>query len=184
MAACQQIKWSPGGTQQLTSWKEFQSSMSAIQVEPRRHTAIYQLEEISWQHVSKFNWRPGATQQPTAWKGFYGSMLANQLERGRHRATHLLEGIFWQHVSISTGAGEGHSNLPPGRDFMAVYQQFKCCAGNTQQLTAWMAVCQQFNLNIEGAQQPTDWKEFHSSTSAIQVEPKRHIATHLLEEIS
>ena len=44
MAACQQSQWSQGGTQQLTSWMVFHGCMSAIPMEPRRHTATHNLD--------------------------------------------------------------------------------------------------------------------------------------------
>jgi len=158
MAACQQFKWSRGGTQQLTAWMGFHGCMLAIQMEPRRHTATHFLDGISWLHVSNSNgaqeahrnslpgwdfmaacqqlkWSPGDTQQLTDWMGFHGCMSAIQIEPRRHTATHKLDGISWLHVSHSNGAQEAHSNSQPGWDFMAACQQVKWSPGGTQQLT-------------------------------------------------
>jgi len=88
MAACQQFKWSPEDIQQLTPCMGFHSSMSAIQMKDRQHTATHKLNGISWLHVSnsneaqeahsnsqpgwdfmavcqQFKWSPGGTQQLT-----------------------------------------------------------------------------------------------------------------------
>jgi len=187
MAACQQIKWSPGGTQQLTPWMKFHGCMSANQVKPRRHTATHSLDGVSWLHVSKssgaqeahsnsqsgwsfmaacqqIKWSLGGTQQLTAWMEFHGCMSANQVELRRHTATHRLDGVSWLHVSNSSGGQMAHSNSHTGWSFMAACQQIKWSPGGTQQLTPWMG--------------------FHGCMSANQVEPRRHTATHRLDEIS
>jgi len=61
----------PEGTQQLTNWMKFHESISATQMEPRRHTATHSLDGISWGHVS------------------------NSIKSRRHiyASTHLLNGI-------------------------------------------------------------------------------------------
>ena len=46
-----------------------------------------------------------------------------------------------------------------------------------------MAACQQFNWSWEGTLQLTLWKGFYESMSVVQVEPRRHTATHPLEGI-
>ena len=114
--ACQQFKWSPGGTQQLTHWMGFHGCMSASQMEPRRHKATHSLDGISWQNVSKsngaqeahsnslpgwnfmaacqqFKWSPGGTQQLTSWMEFHSCMSAIQMEP-RRCTTHILD-IGW-----------------------------------------------------------------------------------------
>src|SRR6266699_2998874 len=187
MVACQQFKSSPGGTQQLTPWMGFHGGMSAIQIKPRRHTATYSLDGISWWHVSNSNqaqephsnsrtgWdfivacqqfksSPGGTQQLTNWMGFHGGKSAIQIKPRRHTATHNLDGISWWHVSNSNQAQEAHSNSQTGWDFMVACQQFKSSPGGTQQLTRWMG--------------------FHGGMSAIQIKPRRHTATHELDGIS
>jgi len=137
MAACQQFKWSPGGTQQLTSWMEFHGSMSAIQMEPRRPKAHSNSQPDFMAACQQLKWSPGGTQQLTSWMGFHGSMSAIQIESRRHTATHGLDGISWLHVSNSNRAQEAHSNSHTGWDFMAACQQFKWSPGGTQQLTFW-----------------------------------------------
>jgi len=131
----------------------FHGCMSAIQMEPRRHTATHSLDGISWLHVSNSN---GAqeVQQLTAWMGFHSCMSAIQIEPRRHTATHSLNGILWLHVSNSNRVQETHSNSLPEWDFMAACQQFKWSPGGTQQLT--------------------DWMEFHGCLLAVQMEPRRH----------
>src|SRR5271168_1851828 len=54
-AACQQWKWRSEHQQQLTAWMEFQSSLSAMEMEVRTSTATHNLDGISEQHVSKGN---------------------------------------------------------------------------------------------------------------------------------
>jgi len=162
MAACQPFKWSPGGTQQLTSWMGFHGP------------------------CQPFKWSPGGTQQLTPWMGFHGSMSAIQMKPRRHTATHKLDGILWQHVSHSNGAQEAHSNSLSGWDFMAACQPFKWSPGGTQQLTPWMGFhgpCQPFKWSPGGTQQLTIWMGFHGSMSAIQMELRRHTATHSLDGI-
>jgi len=209
MAACQQFKWSPGGTQQLTGWMEFHGWMSAIQMEPMRHTATHILDGISWLDVTHSNGAQDAhSNSPT--------------------------GISRLDVSHSNGAQKTHSNSHPGWDFMAGCQPFKWSPGGTQQLTSWMEFhgwmlaiqmeprrctathsldgiswldvshengaqegdsnsptgwnfmtgCQQFRWSPGGTQQLTPWMEFHGWMSAIQMEPWRHTATHNLDGIS
>ena len=161
MAAYQQLKRTLGGTQQLTNWKEFHSRMSAIQVEPRRHTATHILEEMSWQYIRKFNWSLGDTQQLTSWKGFHGSISALQVEPKRHILTHPLEGISWQYIS-----------------------KFNWSLDGTEQLTIWKGFYViKFNWSPVATQQLTSWIRCHGSMSALQVEPRRHTATHILEEM-
>ena len=157
--------------------------MSAIQKKGRRQIEIHILDGISWMHVSKSNgetqqltlWMgfcgtmseiqiPEGIQQLTSWMGFCGTMSATQIEPRRHTATHRLDGISWRHVSNSNGAQAAHSNSHTGWDFMEAYQQLKWSPGGTQQLTAWMG--------------------FHGGMSATQMEPRRHTATHSLDEIS
>jgi len=141
----------------------FYGCMSAIQIEPWRHTATHNLDGISWLHVShsnrpqeahsnsqpgwdfmaacqSFKLSPGGTQQLTNWMGFHDCISAIQIEPRRH------------------------SNSQTGWDFIAACQQFKWSPGGTQQLTDWMG--------------------FHSCMSAIQMEPRRHTATHSLDRIS
>src|SRR5271168_4791800 len=48
-AACQQWKWRSEHQQQLTAWMEFQSSMSAMEMEVRTSTATHNLDGISEQ---------------------------------------------------------------------------------------------------------------------------------------
>src|SRR5271168_668872 len=54
-AACQQWKWRSEHQQQLTTWMEFHSSMSAMEMEVRTSTATHILDGISEQHVSNGN---------------------------------------------------------------------------------------------------------------------------------
>jgi len=92
----------------------FHGWMSAIPMEPRRHTATHILDEISWLHVSnskraneahsnsqpgqdfmaacqQFQWSHGGTQQLTYWMGFHGCMSAIQIKPRRCTATHILD---------------------------------------------------------------------------------------------
>jgi len=162
MAACQQFKWGPEGTQQRTDWMGFHGCLLAVQMEPRRHSN----SQTGWDFMAcqQFKWSPGGTQQLTAWMGFHSCMSAIQMKPRRHTATHTLNGISWLHVSKTVGAQKAHTNSQTGWNFMAAHQQFK-----------W---------SPEGTQQLTDWMEFHGCLSAIQMEPRRHTATHSLDGIS
>jgi len=44
MEAGQQLNWSTGGAQPLTSWMGFHGGISAIEMEPRRGTATHKLD--------------------------------------------------------------------------------------------------------------------------------------------
>src|SRR5271163_4624713 len=115
-AACQQWKWRSEHQQQLTDWMEFQSSMSAMEIEARTSTANHRLDGISQQHVSKGNggqninsnshtgwnfraacqqwkWRSEHQQQLTTWMEFQSSMSAMEMEVRTSTATHILDGI-------------------------------------------------------------------------------------------
>jgi len=117
MATCQQFRWRQGGAEQLTLWMKFYGCMSAIPMEPRRHTATHMLDGISWLHVSNPNgakeahsnsqagwdfmaacqqsqWSQGGTQQLTSWMVFHGCMSAIPMEPRRHTATHNLDRNF------------------------------------------------------------------------------------------
>jgi len=211
MAACQQIKWSPGGTQQLTYWMKFHGCMSANQMKPRRHTATHKLDGISWLHISNSNGAQEAHSNSLPGWNFHSCMLANQAEPRGHIATHILNGVSWLHVSNSNGGQEAHSNSLSGWSFIAACQKIKWSPGGTQQLTAWMefhgcmlanqmeprrhtttdrldgifmAASQHIKWSPGGTQQLTDWMEFHGCISAIQMEPRGHTATHILDKMS
>src|SRR6267378_2321673 len=47
-----------------------------------------------------------------------------------------------------------------------------------------MVACQQFKSSPGGTQQLTSWMGFHGGMSAIQIKPRRHTVTHLLDGIS
>ena len=157
---CQQFKSGLGGAQPLTSWMGFHCNMSAIQSEPRGHTATHLLDGISWQHVSNTNWaqevhshspagwnfmaacqkyklNPGGAQPLTIWMGFHVSMSAIQIEPRRCTTTHSLDGISWQHVSNTNQAQDVHSHSQTRWDFMMVCQWLKSSPGGAQQLTFW-----------------------------------------------
>jgi len=107
IAACQQFKWSPGGTQQLTPWMEFHGCMSDGAQEAHSNS------QPGWNFMAvcqPFKWSPGGTQQLTSWMAFHGCMSAIQMEPGRHTATHILDGISWLYVSHSNGAQEMHNS--------------------------------------------------------------------------
>src|SRR5271168_2248446 len=99
---------------------EFQSSMSAMEMEVRTSTATHRLDGISEQQVSNGNggqninsnsqpggnltaacqqwkWRPERLQQLKAWMEFQSSMSAMEMEVKTSTATHILDGISQQH---------------------------------------------------------------------------------------
>jgi len=127
--------------------------MSAIQMEPRRHTATHSLNGS----MSEIQIKPRRHTATHKLDGIHGSMSAIQIKPRRHTATHMLDGILWQHVSNSNRAQEAHTNSQTGWNFMAACQHFKS-PGGTQQLTCWMG--------------------FHGAMSAIQMEPRRHSNSH------
>src|SRR5271168_2493013 len=93
---------------------EFQSCMSAMEMEVRTSTATHSLDGISEQHVSM------------------------EMEVRTSTATHRLDGISEQHVSNGNGGQNINSNLQPGWNFRAACQQWKWSSEHQQQLTGWM----------------------------------------------
>src|SRR5271168_2565902 len=195
-AACQQGKWRSEHQQQLTAWMEFQSSRSAMEMEVRTSTGTHRLDGISEQHVSNGNggqnitaihsldgiseqhvsngnggqninsnshtgwnfraacqqskWRSEHQQQLTYWMEFHSSMSAMEMEVRTSTATHNLDGISEQHVSNGNGGQNINSNSQTGWNFRAACQQGKWRSEHQQQLTNWM--------------------EFQSSMSAMEIE--------------
>src|SRR5271168_2999871 len=177
-AACQKWKWRSEHQQQLTNWMEFQSSMSAMEIEVRTSTATHRLDGISERHVSNGNqninsnsqpgwnfraacqqwkWRSEHQQQLTNWMEFQSGMSAMEIRIST--ATHSLDGISEQHVS--NGNQNINSNSLPGWNFRAACQQWKWRSEHQQQLTYWM--------------------EFQSSLSAMEMEVRTSTATHSLD---
>src|SRR5271168_4488577 len=109
-AACQQ--WKSEYQQQLTPWMEFQSSMSAMEMDVRTSTAL------------------------TAWMEFQSSRSAMEMEVRTSTATHSLDGISEQHVSNGNGGQNINSNSHTGWNFRAACQQWKWRSEHQQQLTA------------------------------------------------
>src|SRR5271168_4561014 len=164
---------------------EFQSSMSAMEIEVRTSTATHNLDGISEQHVRKGNggqninsnshtgwnfraagqqwkWRSEHQQQLTNWMEFQSSMSAMEMEVRTSTATHKLDGISEQHVSNGNRGQNINSNSQTGWNFRAACQQWK--SEYQQQLTYWM--------------------EFQSSMSAREMEVRTSTATHKLDGIS
>src|SRR5271168_4605550 len=142
-AARQQWKWRSEHQQQLTTWMEFQSSMSAMEMEVRTSTATHNLDGISEQQnfraaCQQWKWRSEHQQQLTAWMEFQSSMSAMEMEVTTSTATHNLDGISEQHVSKGNGGQNINSNSQPGWNFRAACQQWKWRSEHQQQLTAWM----------------------------------------------
>src|ERR1700678_1711793 len=121
---------------------EFQSSMSAIDMEVRTSTATHMLDGISEQHVSNGNrgqninnnsqagwnfraacqqWKCRSEYQPqlTPCMEFQSSMLAMEMEVRTSTATHSLYGISEQHVSNGNGGQNINSNSHAGWNFRA-----------------------------------------------------------------
>src|SRR5271168_2384778 len=209
-AACQKWKWRSEHQQQLTPWMEFQSSMSAMEMEVRTSTATHKLDGISELHVSNGNggqninsnslagwnfraacqqwkWKSEYQQQLTRWMEFQSSMSAMEIEVRTSTATHKLDGISEQHVSMEMevrtstathrldGISEQHvSNGNGGQNI------------NSNSQTGWnfRAACQQWKWRSEHQQQLTNWMEFQSSMSAMEIEVRTSTATHRLDGIS
>src|SRR5271168_2823294 len=203
-AACQQ--WKSEYQQQLTPWMEFDSSMSAMEI--RISTETHSLDGISQQHVSNGNqninsnslpgwnseqhvtngnggqninsnsqpgwnfraacqqwkWRSEHQQQLTYWMEFHSSMSAREVEVRTSTATHILDGISEQQVSNGNRGQNINSNSQPGWNFRAAGQQWKWRSEHQQELT--------------------DWMEFQSSRSAMEMEVRTSTGTHRLDGIS
>src|SRR5271168_1228460 len=162
-AACQQWKWRSEHQQQLTAWMEFQSSMSAMEMEVRTSTATHKQDGISEQHVSN---------------GKGGQNIT---------ATHNLDGISEQHVSNGNGSQNINSNSLAGWNFRAACQQWKWRSehhSNSQPGWNFRAACQQWKWRSEHQQQLTSWMEFQSCMSAMEMEVRTSTATHSLDGIS
>src|SRR5271168_3989443 len=161
---------------------EFQSSMSAMEMEVRTSTATHRLDGISEQQVSNGNggqninsnsqpggnftaacqqwkWRSEHQQQLTDWMEFQSGMSAMEIRIST--ATHSLDGISEQHVSNGNGGQNINSNSHTGWNFRAACQQWKWRSEHQQQLTAWM--------------------ELQSSLSAMEIEVRTSTATHILD---
>src|SRR5271155_1087378 len=93
---------------------EFQSSMSAMEIEVRISTATHILD------------------------GIQSSMSAMEMEVRTSTATDKLDGISEQHVSNGNGGQNINSNSLPGWNFRAACQQWKWRSEHQQQLTNWM----------------------------------------------
>src|ERR1700678_3498351 len=127
---------------------EFQSSMSAMEIEVRTSTATHSLDGISEQHVSNGNggqninsnsqtrlnfraacqqwkWRSEHQQQLKYWMEFQSSMSAMEMEVRTSRTTHKLDGISEQHVSNGNGGQNINSNSQTRWNFRAACQQWK-----------------------------------------------------------
>src|SRR5271163_726564 len=91
---------------------EFQSSMSAMEIEVRTSTATHSLDAIQ------------------------SSMSAMEMEVRTSTATHSLYGISEQHVSNGNGGQNINSNSQTGWNLRAACQQWK--SEYQQQLTPWM----------------------------------------------
>src|ERR1700678_3477530 len=127
---------------------EFQSSMSAIDMEVRTSTATHKLDGISEQHVSNGNggqninnnsqagwnfraacqqwkWRSEYQQQLTSCMKFQSSMSAMEMEVRTSSTTHKLDGISEQHVSNGNGGQNINRNSQAGWNFRAACQQWK-----------------------------------------------------------
>src|SRR5271168_4674238 len=121
---------------------EFQSSMSAMEMEVRTSTATHNLDGISEQHVSKGDggqninsnshpgwnfraacqqgrWRSEHQQQLTTWMVFQSSLSAMEMEVRTSTATHRLDGISEQLVSNGNGGQNINSNSQTGWNFRA-----------------------------------------------------------------
>src|SRR5271168_723068 len=138
---------------------EFQSSMSAREMEVRTSTATHKLDGISEQHVSNGNrgqninsnsqtgwnfraacqqWKSEYQQQLTYCMEFQSSMSAMEIEVRTSTATHSLDGISEQQVSNGDGGQNINSNSHTGWNFTAACQQGKWRSEHQQQLTYWM----------------------------------------------
>src|SRR5271168_1972194 len=139
-AACQQWKWRSEHQQQLTYWMEFQSSMSAMEMEVRTSTATHSLDEISEQHVSNGN--GGQNINSNSLPGWNFTAACQQ----------------WK--------SEYQQQLTPWMEFRAACQQWKWKSENQQQLTAWMefqSSLSAMEMEVRTSQQVTAWMEFQSS---------------------
>src|SRR5271168_4990248 len=160
-AACQQ--WKSEYQQQLTYWMEFQSSMSAMEMEVRTSTATHSLDGISEQHVSNGN----------------GGQNINSNSQSAWNFRAACQQWKWK--------SEHHSNSQPGWNFRAACQQWKWKSEYQQQLTRWMefqSSMSAMEMEVRTSQQLTTWMEFQSSMSAMEMEVRTSTATHKLDGIS
>ena len=127
----------------------------------------------NWEYMSEENWKGWGMvlqwiEHPQDFEHSPPTKCApvNRVGQKEHvgEERYKLSKISQWHVSNSNWAQEVHSNSLPGWDFMVAYQQFKSSPGGAQQLTSWMG--------------------FHGGMSAIQIKPRRHTGTHLLDGIS
>src|SRR5271168_5119228 len=95
---------------------------------------------------------------------FQSSRSAMEMEVRTSTGTHRLDGISEQQVSNGNRGQNINSNSQPGWNFRAAGQQWKWRSEHQQQLT--------------------DWMEFQSSRSAMEMEVRTSTATHRLDGIS
>src|SRR5271168_3707940 len=95
---------------------------------------------------------------------FQSSRSAMEMEVRTSTGTHRLDGISEQQVSNGNGGQNINRNSQTGWNFRAA--------------------CQQWKWRSEHQQQLTDWMEFQSSRSAMEIEVRTSTATHSLDGIS
>src|SRR5271168_3387708 len=182
---------------------EFQSSMSAMEMEVRTSTATHSLDGISEQHVSNGNggqninsnshsgwnfttacqqgkWRSEYQQQLTNWMEFQSSMSAMEIEVRTSTATHILDGISERHVSKGNGGQNINSNSLSGwnsEQHVSNGNGGQNINSNSQPGWNFRAACQQWKWRSEHQQQLTAWMEFQSSLSAMEMEVRTSTAT-------
>src|SRR5271155_5890306 len=187
---------------------EFQSSMSAMEMEVRTSTATHSLDGISEQHVSNGNggqninsnsqtgwnfraacqqwkWRSEHQQQLTPWMEFQSSMLAM-------RSEHQQQLTSWMEFQSSMSAMEMEVRTSTATHSLDGISEEHVSNGNGGQNinsnshAGWnfRAACQQWKWRSEHQQQLTPWMEFQSSMLAMEMEVRTSTATHNLDGIS
>src|SRR5271168_148922 len=104
---------------------EFQSCMSAMEMEVRTSTATHKLDGISELHVSNGNGGQNINSNLQPGWNFRAACQQWKWRSGTSTATHSLDGISEQHVSNGNGGQNINSNSQPGWNFRAACQQWK-----------------------------------------------------------
>jgi hypothetical protein len=157
--ACQQLKSSTDYQLALTSWMEFHSGMSAIEIKHRPSAGTHKLDGISQWHVSNWNqaqniswhshaewdftvacqWLKSSSDHQlalTVWMRFHSGMSEIEIKHRTSASTHSLDEISQWHVSNWNQAQTISWHSLAGWDFTVACQQLK--SRHHLALTNWM----------------------------------------------
>src|SRR5271155_2941267 len=178
---------------------EFQSSMSAMEMEVRTSTATHKLDGISEEHVSNGNggqninsnshagwnfraacqqwkWRSEHQQQLTPWMEFQSSMLAMRSEH-QQQLTNWMEfqrSMLVMEMEVRTSTAT-HSLDEISEQHVSNGNGGQKINSNSQSRWNFRAACQQWKWRSEHQQQLTPWIEFQGSMLTMRSEHQQQL---------